>query len=250
MEYKKEITILAAVFIVIVSLFFVVKTINEIEQNKFIGQDIIPQNTINVSGRGEVFAAPDVVEITLSAEKENVSLTEAQSKASEAINKAIKFLKDSGVEEKDIKTTGYNIYPRYDYLKEAGQVFRGYVVNQTLNVKIRKTDDIGKILKGVTEAGVNQVGGINFKVDDRESVLREARQKAISDAKEKADKLAKDLGVKIVRLINYSESTDNNYPYPIYRAQSAAANTGGPEPEIPAGENSFVVNVSLTYQIK
>ncbi len=242
---------MAAAFLTIITLFFIVKTFNEFQSGKFIGQGQIGINTIDVVGKGEVFAKPDIAEFSVTVEKNAISVNDAQNNATEAINKVTKFLTDSGIEDKDIKTTNYNIYPRYDYLRDQGQVFRGYTVSQTLDIKIRKIEDTGKILAGVTDAGANQVGGVNFKVDNDDAVLRQAREKAINDAKTKAEQLAKDLGVKIVRLINYSESGNGIYPYPLYGMESKMVGTGGDvAPSVPTGENTFTVNVSLTYQIK
>ncbi len=236
---------------IILGIFLAVQAYNGIQEGRYIGKDIMPTNTISVSGKGEVFVKPDIAKISVSVEKEAVSVLEAQNQATEAINKITAFLKESGIEDKDIKTTNYNIYPQYDYLEKTGRVFRGYIVGQTLEVKIRKIDEAGKILAGVTQAGANQVGGISFAIDDEEAAKRDARQKAIADAKTKAEQLAKDLGVKIVRLVNFSESGEIPYPYPIYKTEALGVG-GGPEisPEIPSGENTVTVNVSLTYEIK
>ena len=192
--------VLSGVFIIVLIFYFCVKSFNEMDNNPN------QQNTISVSGTGEIFIKPDIAQISLSVEKEALSLVDAQDKATEKINKIISFLKESGIEEKDIKTTNYSIYPRYDYLEKEGRVFRGYTVNQTLEVKIRKIVEAGKILSGATLVGANQVGGINFTVEDEEAVKRQARQEAINDARTKARQLAKDLGIKLGHLVSFYES--------------------------------------------
>jgi uncharacterized protein YggE len=245
---KKAFVILGSAFLTIITIFFISKTINEFRSGHLIGQESV----IDVSGKGEVFVKPDVTKISVSVEKSAYTVGEAQTQATNAINSVTKFLKDSGIEDKDIKTTSYNIYPQYDYLKDSGRTFRGYTVNQTLEVKLRKIDETGKILAGVTDAGANQVGSVSFVIDDQDSVLREAREKAIKDAKEKAKQLAKDLGVRIIKLVDYSESRNGTYPYPIYSMDSSKAMEMGGEsaPIIPTGENSTTVNVVLTYKIR
>lgn len=250
-ENLKPLIIIFSIFLAVLVLFFAVKTFNEVQSGKYIGQDITPSSTISISGKGEVFVKPDIAKISVSVEKEAVSVTEAQNQATEAINKITSFLKESSVEDKDIKTTNYNIYPRYDWIEKTGRVFRGYVVSQTLEIKIRKIDKTGEILAGVTKAGANQVGGVSFTIDDEEAVKREARQKAINDAQTKAEQLAKDLGVKIVRLVNFSESGNGGIimPYKM-EAMEATGMGGGGEPEIPSGENTVTINVYLTYEIK
>jgi uncharacterized protein len=245
-KLKEILMVISGIFIIVLIFYFGVKTFNETDNN------MDQQNVISVAGLGEVFAKPDIAEISLSVEKEAVLVIDAQKSATDAANKVVAFLKQSGIEDKDIKTTNYNIYPRYDYLK-TGQVLRGYVVSQTLDVKIRKIDDAGKILGGATLAGANQVGGINFTIDDMEAVKREARQAAINDAKEKAKQLAKDLGVRMGKLINYSEN-GNGYILPMYSDKTSVLGMGGgveaPVPQIPSGENKVTINVTLTYGIK
>jgi len=246
---NKTILTLLALFLAVLVIFFAVKTFNEVQSGKYIGQDITPSSTISVSGKGEVFVKPDIAKISVSVEKEAVSVTEAQNQATDAINKITAFLKESLVEDKDIKTTNYNIYPRYDWIEKIGRVFRGYAVTQTLEIKIRKIDKAGEILAGITKAGANQVGGVSFVIDDEEAAKRDARQKAIADAKTKAEQLAKDLGVKIVRLMSFSEN-GGNYPYPVYKSEAMGIGGAEPAPAVPAGENTVTVNVSLTYEIK
>lgn len=243
---KKILAVLIVAFIIFAVFVFAIKVFKEIDEN---GKNFNQQNTINITGKGEIFIKPDIAKISVSVEKNAYSLSDAQNQATNAINNVTKFLKDSGIEDKDIKTTNYNIYPRYDYIRDKGQVFRGYTVSQTLEVKIRKIGDTGKILAGVTSAGANQISGVSFTIDNEEVVKREARQKAIADAKEKAKQLAKDLGIKIGRLISFSESGNGDIIMP-YAMKSEALGTGGPEPEIPSGENTVTVTVNLTYQIK
>jgi len=236
-KLKEILMILSGVFIIVLIFYFAVKSFNEMDNN------VDQKNMISVSGKGEIFVKPDIAEISLSVRKEAISIAEVQKQAGEAINKVVVFLKSSGIEEKDIKTTNYSIYPRYDYLKQ-GQVFRGYVIDQTLNVKIRKIDEAGNILAGAVSAGANQVGGISFTVDNLEAVQRQARETAIKDAKEKAKQLAEDLGVRMGKLINYSEG-NNGVIYSMYDIKSAE-----PALQIPSGENKVTVNVNLTYEIK
>ena len=236
---------LSGVFIVVLIFYFGVKSFNEMDNISD------QQNTISVSGKGEIFIKPDIARVSVSVEKNAYSVSDVQNQATNAINNVTKFLKDSGIEDKDIKTVNYSIYPRYDYLESQGRVFRGYTVSQTLEIKIRKIEDTGKILAGVTSAGANQVGGVSFTIDDEEGAKREARQKAINDAKTKAKQLAKDLGVRIGRLINYSEEGNGWIPLS-YAAKESTLGMGGGEiaPEIPSGENKVTINVNLIYQIK
>lgn len=249
---KKTIAFLLCLFLGILVVFFGIKTYGEAKNIKNADKEFPASNTINISGKGEIFVIPDIAKISLSVEKEAQTVAQAQSDATQAMKKVMEFLKRSGIEEKDIKTVNYNIYPRYDYLEAAGRVFKGYTVSQSLEVKVRKTEKAGDILSGAATAGANQIGGIQFTIDDEEASKREARQKAITDAKQKADQLAKDLGVKLVRLVNFSENGSGDYyPYMSYKSDALGIG-GGPESSavVPAGENQVIAHVNLTYEIE
>jgi uncharacterized protein YggE len=131
------------------------------------------------------------------------------------------------------------------------QVLTGYEVSQQVDVKIRKIDDAGKILGGLGEKGATDVSGLTFKVEKEDELRAKARAEAITKAKEKADKLAKDLGVELVRIVYYNEGGAS----PLYNfARTMSADAGNTmektSPPIPTGENKFVSNVTIVYEIK
>jgi len=108
------------------------------------------------------------------------------------------------------------------------------------------------MLEAVANAGVTNVSGLSFTIDDEDALVREARQEAIDEAKQKAKDLAKDLGVRLVRIINFSE---NGGQPPMYFARDMAMGIGGTmetksAPSIPAGENKIISSVSITYEIR
>lgn len=262
---NRHIAKLVTAFLAIVSLFFAVKFFAELKSYGYIGGQYPPQNVISVSGHGEVFSIPDVAEITFDVTGEAKTVPDAQKKVTDTMNAILVALKKSGIADKDVKTVGYNIYPKYEYQSSAiacapgvycppngRQVLTGYAVTHSIDLKVRKTDEAGKILSDLGTMGVTNLSGINFTVDNQDSVKDDARSKAITDAKEKADILAKELGVHLVRIINFSESGN----YPIYYAKAATMDSAGyggavpPTPAIPAGENKITSDVTVTYEIR
>lgn len=236
----------AIAVLIVASLFLLVKIKTDIKgySRNF------PANTISVSGEGKVFIKPDIALISVGVTKKNIDFVKAQKDATDIINKTINFLKSKGVEEKDIKTTNYNIYPQYDYVK-GEQRFTGYEVSQNLEIKIRNLDSVGAILSGVTASGANMVGSLRFEVDDMKKAKEEARAEAVLEAKEKAKILSKQLGVRLKKIVSYYES-DGGYPGPIYYAESAFGKGGdfAQAPSIPAGENEIKIVVTINYEIR
>lgn len=257
---KRKMYKLGLVFITLLSLFVFVKIIGEARSYRFIGSNPEVRSAISVSGKGEVFAVPDLATFTYGVTKESKDVKTAQGEATAIINKTIDFLKEKGVDEKDIKTTSYNINPKYEYTREictgyycpgGKSVLTGYEVSQTIEVKVRKTDDSGTLLAGLGGLGATNISSLAFSIDDEDGFLADARAEAIKEAKQKAARLAKDLDVKLVRVIEFSENSYN----PIYGMyDSKVYGMGGaesaPAPEIPMGENKLTSNVTITYEIR
>ena len=250
--------------IVVLSLFLVamiVSTIvdiqNKIKEGKYIGQEIEAKNKITVSGTGEIYAKPDLALTTFSVISEAKTVAEAMKGNTEKMNNIIDFIKGQGVEAKDLKTTSFNIYPRYEWHKtteippypQGERVLVGYEIRQSLQVKIRDMEKIGQIIEGAAAAGANQVGDLQFTIDNEDEVKKQARTQAIEKAKTKARELASQLGVNLVRITNFSESSVVPRYYGLEKALGMGAVEEEAAPQIEIGENKITVQVTITYEI-
>lgn len=256
--------IASALFLAILLLaaFLFVKTISEIKAYSFIGGGVPVSNTITVSGEGEVFAVADTAQFSFSVIEEAETVAIAQDAATKKMNLALGLLEGAGIEDRDIKTTSYNIYPRYDYIREActqfycppgEQKLRGYEVSQSISVKVRDTEMAGKVLADIGSSGVSNVSGLNFTIDDEDELQREARQDAIEDAEAKAKQLANDLGVRLVRVVNFSENVAQPYyarSFDMAMSMEEDGMGGAFVPDLPVGENKITSRVNITYEIR
>ncbi|MES2953733.1 MAG: SIMPL domain-containing protein [Patescibacteria group bacterium] len=254
-----------SVVLVVLALFLGVKTLAGWQD--YWGSSIEPKGpTITVEGKGEVFATPDIAQFTFGVETKAKTVADAQKEAREVANAALDYLKKSGIADKDIKTADYSFYPEYSYEQikssvcteyscppSGKQVLVGYRVNQQFSVKVRTPDKAGEIVDGLGALKVTNVSGVNFTQDNDEELKRKARELAIADAREKAQALARDLGVRIVRVVSFSESGF----YPSYaKLEYAADGRGGSAvaqvapTELPQGENKISSNVNITYEIR
>ena len=209
-------------------------------------------NTVSFSGEGKVVAKPDIAKVSLSIVTDALTSKAAQDENSKKSKTVTDYLKKQNINDKDIKTTGYNIYPQYKYPQYGGQpTITGYQVNQSVEVKIRDLDKVSNILDGIVASGANQVSQLSFEIDNPEALKAEARAKAIADAKSKANGLKGQVGISLGKIINFSENT-GGYPVPIYMKAEVdgRGGMGGGGPSVPAGENEITVNVTITYQIK
>lgn len=208
-------------------------------------------NTVSFSGEGKVQAKPDIAVISFAIVTEAGTSKAAQDQNSQKSNQITDFLKKQDINDKDVKTSGYNVSPQYSYIPNANPQIRGYQVSQSFEVKIRNLDKVGGVLDGLVTAGANQVNNLGFKIDDPEKLKADARGKAIADAKAKANQLKNQLGINLGRIINFQENT-GGYGGPIMYDKAVAVGMGGGAvtPSLPVGENEISVSVTITYQIK
>lgn len=219
-------------------------------------------NTVSFSGTGKVLAKPDVALLDLSIVTQATTSKAAQDANSKKSNAVTDFLKTQGIADKDIKTTGYNIYPQYSNPRpcptgalcpisnDTPQIV-GYQVNQTTEVKVRDLTKVDDVLAGVVTAGANQINQLQLTIDNPDALKDQARQQAIQDAKDKAAILESQLGVHLGRIINFTED-NGGYPTPIYLKAGGMVGMGGGmmAPEISTGQNEITSTVTLTYQIR
>lgn len=217
-------------------------------QNKLVEQ----QNSreITFSGEGKAVVKPDIAMVSFAVGTKALKSVDAVNENNTKMNVVVKAVKAAGVEEKDIQTTSYNLQPNYDYT-EKGRVFLGYALEQQISVKIRNLDKINDVLDKAASAGANSIGSLSFTVDDMEKVKAEARAKAIDQAKQKAETLTKQAGLKLGKLINVSEGYN---PYPVASFGMGSANAmmekSSVAPDIQVGQSEVSVSISLTYQVK
>lgn len=209
------------------------------------------ENTITVSATSEVYAQPDLALTSVGVVSEAKTVLKAMQYNTEKMNAIIAFIKNQGVEDKDLKTVNFNISPRYEWDEQwRNRILAGYEVSQSLQVKIRDLAKIGDIIQGATTAGANDVGSLQFTIDNEDALREEARNKAIQEAKENAKILASQLGVRLAKMINFSENGLTPVPYYSVALKEATGMGGGATPDIQTGENKISVTVALTYQIK
>lgn len=201
------------------------------------------QHAIIVSGDGSVLAKPDTAHVTLGVQIQNAELSAAQSQATDQMNAVLASLKQSGISDDNIKTVNYSINVNQDYSKGTGEV-TGYTVFNMVDVKITDIDKVGAIIDAAVQAGANNVGGVQFSVENMDALVQQAREQAMADAKSKAEQLAKLGGVTLGAPISISEGTSTP-PQPM-AARDAASVPSGSVP-IQTGQNEITVSVTVSY---
>jgi uncharacterized protein len=248
--------------VVLLAFFLLAETISTL---KSAGRSGMPAtDTITVQGTGEVSLAPDVAHITFTAQHAAATVAEAQEATTKQSNAVLAFIKEQGIDDKDVKTLSYNISPQYSYPNPCSPgmmcpayysgtpKITGYEVSQSVQVTVRKLESVGEVLSGLGKLEVQNVSGPAFALDDSTAGYSAARAEAIAEAKTEAKALAKQLGVGLGKIVNFNESS-GRYAYPMMYAKEGVMGMGGDmtsTPEVPTGENTYSASVSITYEIR
>ncbi|PDW01569.1 SIMPL domain-containing protein [Candidatus Viridilinea mediisalina] len=202
---------------------------------------------VTVIGQGEVKLAPDQATVQIGVESRANTTREALDQNSAQAQAIMEQIKQLGVEERDIQTSGFNIYANYS---DNGRTVTGYTVSNNVLVTIRNLDQAGALLDQVVSAGANRIYGINFGLSDPESALAQARDAAVANARERAERLAQGSGASIGSVLVISENIGSDPVMPMPAMMRSEALDAGAAVPIEPGEQSFRARVQVTYELR
>jgi uncharacterized protein YggE len=207
----------------------------------------MPPSAISVTGEANVSVAPDQAQIDGGVTSEAKTAREASEANNAAMGKVLLALKGAGIDEKDYQTSRLSLQPQFatpsKVTERAGIV--SFRASNRITVRIRDVTKVANVIDVLVGAGANDIGGINFTVTQASKHLDEAREKAIADARRKAEIYAKAVGVTLGEPISISEE---GAPAPVFRGKMAAPMAAGAP--VAQGEETLSVTVSVTWAIK
>lgn len=210
--------------------------------------------TLNVSGMGVVYLTPDIVYINIGVSTQETDATKAVNSNKEKTTTVIQAVKKFGVEDKDIRTTNFNIWsnPQYD----SNGILTGeisYSIDNTVNITVRDINKLGALLDAAINAGANNIYNIQFDVEDKTEANKQARLLAMKDAKTEAQELADVASVSLgsIQTINYYETAPSPYNDYSMGGRGGGMDTAASAPvPIQPGQLAVTVTVNITYEIK
>ena len=243
---KTPVSIILAFFII---LFLFTKfagplpfSINSVQTTK--------STLFQVTGTGKVSEAPDSATVSFGTTKTASTIADAQNQTNTATQAILSALRGQGIEEKNIKTTNYSVNPNYDFTS-GRQSITGYTVTQNIDVTIQPIEKVNAVLDILTANGANIVGQVSFTFSDskKQQLENKARELAVKEAKTKAEGLANAAGIRLGKIVDVSEQT-NEEPRPIMPMALAKdeASAGGTPTQVTPGENSITLSVTLSYE--
>ncbi|WDI30519.1 SIMPL domain-containing protein [Hyphococcus flavus] len=212
-------------------------------------EDGAMQRTITVNGQGRAAAAPDMAVISIGVQSEAKTAAEALRKNSTDMSATITKLKELGVADRDIQTSGLSINPRYNYDKNRSQPeVIGFTASNSVTVKLRDLDNAGAVIDQAVQSGANSLGGVSFSFSNPKPLQEDARRDAVADAKAKAELLTDAAGVRLGALITIQDGyVSSPQPRPYAARMEMAADSAVP---MEAGESEVNATVTLVYEIQ
>ncbi len=195
------------------------------------------------------YVASDTATITFTVETENKNSQKAVEINNQKTTLVIAAIKKSLAADEAIKTSNYNLRQKYEYnsvTKKNNTV--GYVVTNSITVKLKDTQKTGKIIDLATKSGVTSVGGLSFTLQNTDAVCKELTQKAILKAKAQAQDVLAPLGKTIdsISSINYSCSTNTPSLYRNFAMAKGAFAEGAADTAVTIEQGETRVNASVT----
>jgi uncharacterized protein len=203
---------------------------------------------ISVTGEATVSVPPDQAQIDGGVTSDAKTAREASEANNAAMGKVLLALKGAGLDEKDYQTSRLLLQPQFAANYKPSERASGIVSFRASNrvmVKVRDVTKVASVIDVLVGAGANEIGGIQFTVTQASKVLDEAREKAVADARRKADIYAKAAGVTLGEPISISEE---GAPAPMFRSKMAAPMAAGAQ--VAPGEETLSVTVSVSWAIK
>lgn len=233
------------VFLGFLSFYFAKKT-------ALLGKPDNIRDSFTVAGHGEITAVPDIAIVNAGLETTHKDIAAGQKENTDTMNGFLSAVSKLGVAEKDRKTTNYSITPKYEYLRDGKQNLLGYTISNQAQLKIRDLSKISDVLALLGKFNLNQVGSFSFNIDNQTDLKSKALDSALTNAKTKADRIAKSGNIHLGRLISFSEN--GSYPAPMPYATMDSIGGGAmfnaaKAPTVEHGSQDVVVDVNATYEI-
>jgi len=221
-----------------------------------------PPPQISVSGSAEVKVVPDEIRLAVAVETRAETLDPARVENDERVAAALAFLKRSGLADHDIKTDFISVYQEYAGTSHVKPV--AYVVTKSIEIRLTNTPSFQLMLTGLLTNGVNIVNGVDFRTTQLRKYRDQARAMAIRAAKEKAQALTSELGVKLGKPASISVNDyGSNYGYYGYRnygfggfnglynnsTQNVASAGGGTSPSDDASDTFAAGQISVSATV-
>ena len=205
---------------------------------------------LDVVATGEVSRVPDIVRISAGVVTTAPTASAALAENSRRMTSVRNALRAAGVAERDIQTSSLNLHPDYRHDERGGTpTLTGYRAHNEVSVRFRDIANAGRILDALVAQGANSINGPMLGIDKPEEALDEARTRALTNARARAELYARATGKRVGRILSISEGGGGRYPVPMMRGEAMQA-TGADSTAIVPGEQTLTVSLAVSFELQ
>lgn len=203
---------------------------------------------LNISASAEATRIPDVARISAGVVTQATDSNSALRANAQQMDKVMAAIKKSGIAERDVQTSGVSLNPQYKYEDNKAPQIVGYQASNTVNIKVRDISKLGAVLDVLADQGANQINGPMFSIDQPEPVYDQARMDALKKAQERAQTYAKNLNLRVVRIVSIDETNNGGFqPMAVLAAAPRAAKEFNSP--ISPGETTLSVTLNVVFEL-
>lgn len=207
-----------------------------------------PNTTLTLAVDAEVSRAPDLVEVSGGVITSSATATAAMAENAAKMTAVVAALRKAGVADRDVQTASLSLQPQYKYANNEAPQLVGYQASNTVNVRLRKPDEVGRILDTLVSVGANRIDGPNFRVENADAALDEARTRAVAKGRARAELYAKAAGLRVKRIVAISEQTrEDPRPRPMMMASAKMEADSTP---VAAGEVQLAISLAMVFELE
>ncbi len=201
-----------------------------------------------ITAHAETTRVPDVATISTGVVTQAADANAAMRANATQMDKVMAAIKDAGIAERDIQTSGVNLNPQYNYSEGQAPSITGYQASNTVSLKVRDIGKLGKVLDALVGSGANQVNGPSFEVDQPEAAYDEARRAALDKAQARAAMYAKTLGLRVRRIVSISEGAGFQPPRPM-PVMAMARGKAESDTAVSPGETALGADLDVVFEL-
>lgn len=202
---------------------------------------------LSISAQAEARRVPDIASLSTGVVTQAADANAAMRANATQMAQVVAAIRKAGIAERDVQTSGVNLYPQYQHHNERAPTITGYQASNTVNITVRDIGKLGQVMDALVAAGANQINGPSFDVEDKESAYDEARRSAVETAQGRAEMYAKTLGMRVRRIVSISEG-GGGHPRPMPMMAMARAEKMA-DTSISPGESSLSVNLDIVFEL-
>ncbi len=203
---------------------------------------------LSISAQAEAHRVPDVATVSAGVVTQAPDANAAMRANAAQMDKVMAAIRAAGIAERDIQTAGINVNPQYHYAENMPPKITGYQANNTVSLKVRDIGKLGKVLDALVASGANQVNGPAFEVDQPEAAYDEARRAALGKAQARAQMYAKELGLRVRRIVSIDEGGGFRPPVPVPMMAMARAEKAY-DTAVSPGETTLSANLAVVFEL-